>query len=107
MTRGPKPLPGEGSPLSASDPEAVLQVKIWLLGISPMVWRPTDPHGPISILAAAPSAGAASDAEAEPALCVLAQAARANTAADTIKSLCMAAPTSILAITCRHHLRSG
>ena len=39
MTRGPKPLPGEGSPLSVSDPEAVLQVKIWLLGTSPMVWR--------------------------------------------------------------------
>jgi hypothetical protein len=40
MKRRPKqPLPEENSSAFATDAEALLQVKIWLVGISPMVWR--------------------------------------------------------------------
>ena len=39
MTRRPTPPLSEGPALSALDPSAVLQLKVWLLGISPMVWR--------------------------------------------------------------------
>jgi hypothetical protein len=38
MIRAPK-SPSEGPAPSASDPEAVLQLKVWLIGVSPMVWR--------------------------------------------------------------------
>ncbi len=37
--RSRHPLPEENSTSSATDAEAILQVKTWLLGISPMVWR--------------------------------------------------------------------
>jgi hypothetical protein len=40
MTRRPKQLlPGENPTPSATDADAIVQVKVWLLGISPMVWR--------------------------------------------------------------------
>jgi hypothetical protein len=40
MTRRPKqPLPTENLVPSATDANAIVQVKVWLLGISPMVWR--------------------------------------------------------------------
>ena len=41
MNRRPQRLPGEdsGSALLPPDAEAVLQIKVWLIGISPMVWR--------------------------------------------------------------------
>ena len=39
MTRRPKLLREGGPPLSASSPESVLRLKVWLLDISPMVWR--------------------------------------------------------------------
>lgn len=37
MKRRPKPPAPEEDP--AADPNAILQVKFWLTGISPMVWR--------------------------------------------------------------------
>jgi hypothetical protein len=40
MNRRPRqPLPEENSTSSGTDAEAILQVKVWLVGISPMVWR--------------------------------------------------------------------
>jgi len=41
MNRRPQRLPGEdsGSTPLPPDGQAVLQIKIWLIGISPMVWR--------------------------------------------------------------------
>lgn len=40
MTRSPKRTrPRSETALSLADPEAIVQIKIWLLGISPMVWR--------------------------------------------------------------------
>jgi hypothetical protein len=40
MKRRPKsPDPKEKSSVRAADPAAILQIKIWLVGISPMVWR--------------------------------------------------------------------
>ena len=40
MTRRPKQLlPGENPTPSATDANAIVQVKLWLLGVSPMVWR--------------------------------------------------------------------
>jgi Plasmid pRiA4b ORF-3-like protein len=40
MTRRPKqPLPTKNLAPSATDANAIVQVKVWLLGISPMVWR--------------------------------------------------------------------
>jgi len=41
MKRRPQQFPAEdsgGAPLPA-DAEAVLQIRVWLIGISPMVWR--------------------------------------------------------------------
>jgi Plasmid pRiA4b ORF-3-like protein len=39
MKRCPKqPLPGDG-PAPAEGADAIVQIKVWLLGISPMVWR--------------------------------------------------------------------
>jgi hypothetical protein len=37
MTRRPKQPPPAGTP--AAEADAILQVKVWLLGVSPMVWR--------------------------------------------------------------------
>jgi hypothetical protein len=38
MTRRPKqPLPTEN--LAPSGTDAIVQAKVWLLGVSPMVWR--------------------------------------------------------------------
>jgi Plasmid pRiA4b ORF-3-like protein len=40
VTRSPKRTrPRTETALSSADPEAIVQIKIWLLGISPMVWR--------------------------------------------------------------------
>jgi hypothetical protein len=40
VTRSPKRTgPRTETTLSSADPEAIVQIKIWLLGISPMVWR--------------------------------------------------------------------
>jgi len=40
MKRRPKPpVPEESLPTLAADATAILQVKVWLTGISPMVWR--------------------------------------------------------------------
>jgi hypothetical protein len=40
MKPRPKPpLPTEKPVPSGSDPDAIMQIKVWLLGISPMVWR--------------------------------------------------------------------
>ena len=40
MTRSPKRTrPRTETALSSADPEAIVQIKVWLLGISPMVWR--------------------------------------------------------------------
>ena len=40
MKRRPKPLVPEANPSElAADADAILQVKVWLVGISPMVWR--------------------------------------------------------------------
>ena len=41
MKRRPQRLPAEdgGSAALPPDAEAVLQIKVWLIGISPMVWR--------------------------------------------------------------------
>jgi hypothetical protein len=41
MKRRPQRLPAEddGSAPLPPDAEAVLQIKVWLIGISPMVWR--------------------------------------------------------------------
>jgi hypothetical protein len=39
MKRPPKrPLPEEDRALPA-DSDAIVQIKVWLLGVSPMVWR--------------------------------------------------------------------
>ena len=39
MKRGPKqPLPGDG-PAPAEGADAIVQIKVWLLGISPIIWR--------------------------------------------------------------------
>jgi hypothetical protein len=40
MTRRPKlPLPTKNLAPSVAGANAIVQVKVWLLGISPMVWR--------------------------------------------------------------------
>jgi hypothetical protein len=40
MKQRPKqPLPGKSPTLLASDADQIVQIKVWLLGISPMVWR--------------------------------------------------------------------
>lgn len=41
MKRRPQQFPAEdgGGAPSPADAEAVLQIKVWLIGISPMVWR--------------------------------------------------------------------
>jgi len=40
MKRRPKqPLPAEKPTASASDADSIVQIKVWLLGVSPMVWR--------------------------------------------------------------------
>jgi hypothetical protein len=40
MRRRPKyPLQAEKALASTTDAEAILQVKVWLVGISPMAWR--------------------------------------------------------------------
>jgi len=40
VTRSPKRTrPRTETALSSADPEAIVQIKVWLLGISPMVWR--------------------------------------------------------------------
>ncbi|HME20482.1 MAG TPA: plasmid pRiA4b ORF-3 family protein [Acetobacteraceae bacterium] len=40
MTRRPKQLlPGGNATPSATDASAIVQIKVWLLGVSPMVWR--------------------------------------------------------------------
>lgn len=40
MKRRPKqPQPGENPTPTATDANAIVQVKVWLLGVSPMVWR--------------------------------------------------------------------
>src|SRR5713226_4787784 len=40
MTRRPKqPQPAENPMPCATDANAIVQVKVWLLGVSPMVWR--------------------------------------------------------------------
>jgi hypothetical protein len=42
MKRRPKQPPVEDSgaaAAAATDAEAVLQIKVWLLGVNPMVWR--------------------------------------------------------------------
>lgn len=60
MRRRPKQTPVEdsGGAPSAADAEAVLQIKVWLIGISPMVWRrvlvpaaftPRELHGVIQV----------------------------------------------------------
>jgi hypothetical protein len=37
MTRRPKQSPSAETP--AADADAILQIKVWLLDVSPMVWR--------------------------------------------------------------------
>jgi hypothetical protein len=40
MKQRPKqPPPGKSPTLLASDADQIVQIKVWLLGISPMVWR--------------------------------------------------------------------
>jgi hypothetical protein len=40
MTRRPKlPVPRENTEGPSADADALLQIKVWLMGISPMIWR--------------------------------------------------------------------